>query len=306
MKPAYPALSAQLRNAQEAEVRIKLHGDVMQDWSTLFSAFSERHIVTWAQVPRQGTLYEVCDPAGAKPWAVGWYLCDVAGRIWVLQEWPCPSIPVEGAKPGPWAVPSEKDKINGDKGPAARMRLAWSRKHYLRMIWQMRQRIVEKFKATGAPFAGKIVTRELEWKDLPDWKLSGEFAMPERSLMDSRFAGAPSESQGISTTVLEAMYDEENAIDFEPSSGQKLQEGDTMIISALCDEQLGLPGLLMVDECGNHRFMFKTYALPEFRESTAAKDEACKEWRDTTAYCLLCGPEHIDHTIQRGFAGFHF
>jgi hypothetical protein len=145
--------------------------------------------------------------------------------------------------------------------------------------------------ATGAPWEGVRQEGELEWKQ--GWTLTGTFAMPERSLMDSRFAAAPTESKGVHTTVLEAMYDEENAIAFDPAAGVSLEEGDCMINAALNDRIMDLPGLMVNAECQNALFMFRTYTLPPFRETTSYKDEACKDFRDPIAYYLLCGPEHL-------------
>jgi len=299
MKPAYPALRAQLKNAPESEVRIKLHGDVSQDWTTLFSGFDEtKHVKSWKDAPRDGAIYEVSDPAGAKPWAIGWYLVDVAGRIWVLQEWPCPTIPIEGSLPGLWAVPSEGRNINGDKGPAQKLRLNWTRKSYTRLIWEMRRRIVEKFAATGEPFKGRVTSSTLTWEGLDGWTLEGKFVEPELSLMDSRFAGARTDTdadKGSETiTFLESMLEQENAIEFEPASGINMSEGDMLIQSTLADEILGLPGLIVLDECENHRFTLRTYSYPEFKEGTSARDEACKECRDLLAYCLLSDPQYVD------------
>jgi hypothetical protein len=56
---------------------------------------------------------------------------------------------------------------------------------------------------------------------------------------------------------------------------------------------MDLPGLLVNAECQNALFMFRTYTLPPFRETTSYKDEACKDFRDPIAYYLLSGPEHL-------------
>jgi hypothetical protein len=40
--------------------------------------------------------------------------------------------------------------------------------------------------------------------------------------------------------------------------------------------------------------MFRTYTLPPYRETTSAKDEACKDFRDPIAYYLLSGPRYIE------------
>jgi hypothetical protein len=289
---AYPELSRAYWDSDERTIRIKLYGDAEAADDRLFAAFTDRHITTWDKIPRQGTVYTVVDPGGSKPWVISWFLCDVAGRHYQLQEWPCPGWAIDGFDPGAWAVPSKGDKVNGDPGPAQKTRLAWSRAHYLRQIWEGNQRIIRQMAATGDAWQGRTLPGPLNWP-ANGWTLDGPFAVAERTLMDSRFAAAPTESKGQHTTVLEAMYDEENAIAFDPAAGVSLEEGDTMIMTALSTEILGLPGLMVNKECQNTLFMFSTYTLPAFRETTSAKDEACKDFRDPIAYYLLSAPEHI-------------
>jgi hypothetical protein len=156
--------------------------------------------------------------------------------------------------------------------------------------------------ATGDAWQGRTLPGPLNWP-ANGWTLDGPFAVAERTLMDSRFAAAPTESKGQHTTVLEAMYDEENAIAFDPAAGVSLEEGDTMIMTALSTEILGLPGLMINKECQNTLFMFSTYTLPQFRETTSAKDEACKDFRDPIAYYLLSAPEHITANRHRCVGG---
>lgn len=286
----------------EQQIRIKLCGDAQAAEDKLYASFSDSHITDWAIIPRAGTLYEVIDPGGTKPWVICWFLCDVAGRVWHLQEWPCPGWPVDGYDLGPWAIPSKGDKLNGDPGPAQKTRLAWSRAHYTRQCWAGRRRIYERMAATGQPWQGATVKGTLTWQQ--GWEEAGPFVLPYRSLMDSRFAAAPTESKGQHTTVLEAMYEEEHAIDFEPTSGVSLEEGDTMINAALNTQIMGLPGLLINSECQNTLFMFRTYSLPPYRETTSAKDEACKDFRDPIAYCLLAGPAYMEERSAVSSGGY--
>jgi hypothetical protein len=292
---SYPSLSKMMAEATEEDIRVTLYGHVQRSEDTVFSHFRDkRHVVTWEQLPRDATVIEVVDPGGSKPWVMCWYLVDPAGRVWQAQEWPCPGWPVEGFDLGPWALPSASGKLNGDAGPAQKTRLAWSRAHYVRTLWEGRKRLVQKMQETGSAWKGHQQTHTLTWKQ--GWTLEGDFAIPALSLMDSRFAGSPTESRGTHTTVLEAMYDEENAIPFDPSEGVSLAEGDLMINTALNTDVLGLPGLLINAECQNTLFMFKTYTLPPYRENTLAKDEACKDYRDPLAYCLLSDPSRFTHT----------
>ena len=294
MVDSYTELSRKAMDWDERTVRIKLYGDAEAAEEKLFTAFTDRHLTDWAEIPRHGTLYEITDPAGAKPWVIVWILCDVAGRHWILQEWPQPGWLVNGFDLGAWAVASKGDKLNGDPGPAQKTRLPWSRAHYIRQIWEGRKRIMEQFASAGAPFAGRVWVPDLTWKDRPEWDLEGPFAFPVRSIMDSRFAAAPTESRGQSTTVLEAMYDEENAIPFDPAAGLSLEEGNVMIQNALSADILGLPSLRVNSECKNTLFMFRTFTLPPHRDNTSAKDEACKDFRDPIAYYLLSDPRYID------------
>lgn len=291
---SYTELSRKAQDWDERTIRIKLYGDAAQADERLYHSFSDRHLTTWEHLPRIASLYEVVDPGGSKPWVITWWLVDPAGRSYLAQEWPTPGWRVDGYDLGPWAVPSKGDKLNGDPGPAQKTRLAWSRAHYIKQIWEGRKRLIDKLAETGTPYQGRTQTGPLTWTN--GWTLDGTFALPETSLMDSRFAGAPTESKGQHTTVLEAMYDEEHAIPFDPAAGVSLDEGDTMINTALNTDLLGLPGLLINTECQNTLFTLRTYTLPPYRDTTSYKDEACKDYRDPIAYHLLSNPRYRDRT----------
>jgi hypothetical protein len=301
VKPAYPALKETYRNASEKDVRISLHGDVDKDWQTRFHGFGAQHVKTWAGVPAEGTVYEVIDPAGAKPWVISHFFCDVAGRHWQLQEWPCPSIPIDGSSSGPWAVVSESEKRNGDKGPAQMLRLNYTRAHWTRLIWLQRMRLAQKLRAIhGTNLKVRMEKKVLVWEGRPEWKLEGEFVMPEEALMDSRYAQVRVEVKGFSTTLLEAMMDEENGVPMLPAPGDAIDEGDLFLQHALADDVLDMPGLLVLEECANTRFMFSTYCVLEHTERTKANDEACKDFRDPWAYYLLSDPRHVVRGAGRG------
>lgn len=284
----------ELDGASEDDIRVTYFGDVRKQWDTVFANFNAtKHVIPWSKVPRNGTITEVIDPGARKPWVIGHYLTDAAGRHYKLQEWPQPNIAINGSLPGAWAVSSEHGLRNGDAGPAQKKKLNWGRAHYIHLLWQLRQRLVRKFAETGEPFTGQVVKRTLEWQDRAAWKLEGEFALPYRSLIDSRFAAQQTEARGGTKPLIEAMYDEENAIDFEPSSGVDLSEGDTMIITELSDNGLGMPGYQVVDECENTIFMYGNYSVPETSDKPTRKDDKCKDQRDTDAYFHLSGPRHV-------------
>jgi hypothetical protein len=296
-KPAYHAILGGAMSGGHRQVRMKLYGDVEQDQRSEFSAAydPDMHLCGWKDLPRTGTLYEVFDPAGAKPWAMGWYLVDELDRIFMVQEWPCESILINDAEPGPWAIVSAGDRMNGDEGPAYELRLAWSITRWVRQIWEGRARIVTMMAKTGKPWKGEIETRKLLLAPGVEDK-ENRYAKPERSIIDSRFAGTKVESAkgGEQVTVLERLFEDENAILCEPAQGVALDEGNLLIADKLAERVLGdQPALRINRECTNTQFMLENYTLPEFRSTTAKKDEACKEWRDLLAYLLLARPEHM-------------
>ena len=297
-KPAYHAIMGGAMSGGHRQVRMKLYGDVEQDQRSEFSTAydPDLHLCDWKDLPRTGTLYEVFDPAGAKPWAMGWYLVDELDRIYMVQEWPCESITINGGLPGPWAVVSQGDRMNGDEGPAYELRLAWSLSRWVRQIWEGRARIVTMMAKTGEPWKGEIENRSLIIAATQESKQQA-YAKPERSIIDSRFAGTKMDSAkgGEQVTVLERLFEDDNAILCEPAQGVALDEGNLLIADKLSERVLGdQPALRINRECSNTRFMLENYTLPEFRSTTAKKDEACKEWRDLLAYLLLANPSHVD------------
>lgn len=296
MRPAWPAVRQMLDGKSETEIRLVAYGDVDKSWANTFGNYDDaRHVRTWKDWPTEATVYEICDPAGSKPWVVMWIMVDPVGRRWITQEWPCPRWEIEGyGLPGEWALPSETERRNGDAGPAQRLRLFWSRARYTRLIWEGRKRILEKLKEHGVEWKGRWQQKTLTWKGHDDWKMEGRFVEVADSWMDSRFAATKTENDDKEVvTLLEAMWEEENAIEFLPAPGDRLVEGDQMIQEALSDETLGLPMMLVNEECENTRFMFGTYSVPEFRDHTKATDEACKDFRDPVAYCELKKPEFV-------------
>lgn len=317
-KPAYHAVMGGAMSGGVRQVKMKLYGDVDQDQKSEFAASYDAavHLCDWKEVPRNGTIYEVFDPAGAKPWAMGWYLVDELQRIWMLQEWPCEAIKINGGLPGPWAIVSAGDRMNGDEGPAYELRLGWAISRWVLQIWEGRARILEMMEKTGEPWQGSIEEVELvriqkegkpqkmkrrellmdeDDREEKDGKLEA-FVKVAVSIIDSRFAGTKMDNPkgGEQITVLERLFDDPNSILCEPAEGVALDEGNLLIASKLAERVLDGAALKINRECTNTQFMLANYTLPEFRETTAKKDEVCKEWRDLLAYLLLSGPRHID------------
>ncbi len=295
IKSGYEELSAGLRNAPEKEVRIKLYGDVDRDQSACFYNFESAHLCDWADIPREGTLYEVIDPGKVKPPAVAWFLVDKLDRIWQVQEWPCESITISNMLPGAWAVPSESNRLNGDEGPAYKLRLGWKIGRMVFEIWKMRRRILEKLAESGEEFKGRIITGPMKWATaFPDGsqELDGNFIEPWVTIIDPR--GGKEEIEG---ETLREKYDGcEHGIpsELEPPACTD-EDGVRLILDALADRIAGeTPRVRINRECTNTQFMFTTYTQAPFTDTTRAKDEACVEWFDLWKYLLKYGADHVD------------
>ena len=304
--PAYEGLRTELRHASEREIRIKLHGDVSQDNAVVFSSFGERHLCDWKDLPRQNcTLWEVIDFGKKKPAFVQWWLVDVRGRRWLAQEWPSPKIGIgmDGrvVLPGPWAVPSESGRVNGDEGPAYRLDLRWNSERMVREIWAMRARLLAKLKETGEEYQGSIRETDLTWtKDLKDAgkELKGPFILPYQTIPDPR--GVEEAIEGVK---LGNKYEEcENGISL---AGWKSYTGETLVSAPSDDDGIKLiledlnsiiddtPLMRINRECENMQFMLTTFALPPHKDGPARKDEACVESFDCAKYFLAWDPWHV-------------
>lgn len=303
MKPAVKTMLESYRAAGWKEVRKRLYGYVESDTSSTFgTAYDEKiHLCTWADIPREGTVYEIVDPASSKPWAMMWVLVDRQGRCWQLQEWPCEAILVNGASPGPWAVPSRSERLNGDEGPAyslpSRTNAEW-----LLQLWECRRRILEKFKQTGPAWNGDVIKRKLViGMDIVDGtarprhaEAEDEFIEPFWSIMDSRGGKDKWDAHtaaGVKrVTLFEALNiaaEAWNPVEFLEAAGKDNEVGAQQIITLLLGRVNHEARLRINEECTNTRFMFRHRTVPPHRDGTARKDEACEEWFDLWAYATL-------------------
>lgn len=315
IKPALLTVHGDYASGGEKELKKRLYGHVEGDQSALFAwRLQPAHFVEWKDLPRSGTLYEIIDPCVGRTWAIAWIVVDPQGRHWQVQEWPCESIPILGALPGPWAVVSEGERMNGDEGPAYEKRLGWDHLRYLKEIWSLRARIFDQMKATGEAWQGSVHTAVLKWDNdtAPTIETAPTYCLPYESLMDSRFAGTASPSQldgEPERTVLESFYELPNGILCSPASGKRIDEGLKLMEDAISKTGTdGLPMIRINKECSNTVFAFNNYTLPDFAETTKRKDEVCKDWIDLWRYYLLANPGHVDRAkwVDEDKAGFGY
>lgn len=109
-------LMADLANRSEVEILSRAYGEPVKSRASKFPLFNrEVHVVKHADIPvvkkpdTSVTWYTSNDPAGSKPWCLGWGCVDAAGRLWITTEWPdvatfgewVDPCGDEGGKPGP-------------------------------------------------------------------------------------------------------------------------------------------------------------------------------------------------------------
>lgn len=285
-----------VQNRSREHIEITLFGIVRRNVHSLLDYDPAVHRKPESELLSTGTIYEVADPSPKKPWVIKWYVVDAAGRKRVVQEWPCTNWEIEGhGKPGPWAVPSETDKLNGDKGPAYDLTLSRSWDDYTRRVWQGRQRLARRLRAVhGDKLQIQTEQRTLEWEGRPSWKLEGEFVKVAASWMDGRFASLPTVTKsGVNSTAIEEMKDAENGIPWDAADGGSIEDGIISMQAQMSCDLMGIRGLTAQDECTNTLFAWQTYTFPPDRDDTKRSDEACKDFIDPDRYLLAKNPEDI-------------
>lgn len=271
----YPAMAQQCAGAKEDYVRVIAYGDVAKGWASTFPKWRDTvHVLPREAVPREGTWYEICDPAGARNWFLLWAVVDPAGRKFIVREWPQEGdyIPDQG-DPGPWAVTSETGARNGDAGDAQES-FGWGFERYAAEIRRVREEI-------GA-----------WWSSSADG-CSGAPIAPAESYMDSRLGQAQTTAHGAATTIMDEL-NQLPGMAWIPASGDRLAEGDALINDHLDYDEgkavspLNAPRLQVTDNCRAVIFMFQTYG-----PATRSRDEACKDPRDCVAYLVNANPEYL-------------
>lgn len=323
---SYPALSKMYREAPEEEIRKVLYGQVGRSDEVLFSHFSAaKHVVSWKDVPRHGTIMVVADGADSKPWFIHIVMWDRSNRYWVLKEWPCPGVKmwirqpggeVKEIDPGPWALPDDEGvKVNGKKGKIARTKIGWTYRDYTHLIWSMLADVLQDFAASGGAFTGDTITQKLEWHQvsesgqpgavIEDLTLEGEFAKPSAFIGDKNWLGSVTRGATTIRKVHDVLAEQEHAHQWEAYEGRSARDGIERIQDALVDDIGGLPGLLVVDTCVNTIFGVKTYAIPDGKDSPPTDDQAAKEAPDVLRYGMTWLEQYVDST-PRGRTGRGF
>lgn len=294
MVDSYSELKQAAENWDERTTRIRLCGDVEAAEDVLFGAFGDRHLFDWKDVPGEGRIFVVVDPAPAKPWSIGIYLIDAMGRAWLLMEWPCPGVALrigeQWIDPGAWAVPTSGNNLNGDKGPAQKLRLGMTETDHTILIYQMLRACWLKMKDAGVKWTGATETDTLHWRSI---EVEGPRLVAELVIGDKRYLGNSMKRGDEVVRVLYALLEEEHALPWDSHKGDAQREGIILIQSALNRGIGGMPGLLVNRECRDAIFSLRTYSLPDGKDAPPEADQACKESIDRWRY-LFMYPSVVD------------
>lgn len=94
------------------EIKIRAYGWADNIAGSQFPRFSkEINVISPDKIPKEGTNYMICDPAGARNWFMLWAKVTPDGRVYIYREWPDESE-------GEWALPSQEP--DGKMGTAQR------------------------------------------------------------------------------------------------------------------------------------------------------------------------------------------
>jgi hypothetical protein len=195
-----------------------LYGKTYKLDTGLFSKLDEgTHGFAPEQLPKEGTDWMACDPAGARNWFMLWGRVDVWGRLWVFEEWPCEDRYVEGVGyPGPWAEEGA-DAEGKHKGYVAGTGQypTWGLglDGYKEQIAK-----VERWKDALKEHAGPVE----EWREE-----NGAGLRIYARVLDGRTAKTPGYASGPETTILDKLAD--LGLIFLPAEGKDVETGIQLI-----------------------------------------------------------------------------
>ena len=253
-------MKIELAKQPREKILCRAYGVPIKATATRFPRFRESvHVVKADQLPKDGTNYLFCDPAGGKNWFMLWIRIDAADRAWVYREWPQTDTYIEGVGyPESWAISSGK-KADGEAGDGQ--------------------------KSFG--FGLLAYKREIE-------RLEGLDGIEvfERWI-DSRYANTTvAGTREQSTTLLEEL--EDAGMSFRACPGENIEEGVGLINDALYyDEEAPIdhtnaPRLYISERCTN-----TTWALKEWTGQDGQKG-ASKDPIDCLRYLLTSGVGNVE------------
>jgi len=251
-------MKSKLVTAPVAQVLIRAYGWASELVGRAFSRFRpEVHCIPETSVPAGGTLYMICDPAGARNWFALWIVVYEDGKRVVVREWP------GYGSYGEWVLPSEK--ADGKAGPAQLLEAGRSIAEYRKLFRQVEEEL------------GR-----------------GE---PVMRLIDPKAGGSPALSAAGGTTLIDLLAESEDPMDegmaFVPAPGVPVDQRTSVINSHLSYDAtqeltpLNEPSLYVVQDCFN-----LVYSLSEHTGRDGQKG-ATKDPIDCLGMLLVSGLAYV-------------
>jgi hypothetical protein len=225
----FDEMKSKLVTSPMGQILTRAYGWASDNIGKAFARFRpDIHCIPSSKVPPGGTLYMVCDPAGARNWFCLWLLVYEDGSRIVVREFP------DFSNYGEWALPSEKP--DGKLGPAQTLEAGRSISEY------------------------RALFRQIE-SDLG-------YGEPVMRLIDPKAGGSPALSEAGGTTLIDLLAESDNPQDepmaFIPAPGVPVDQRTSAINSLLSYDAtqpltpLNEPSLYITDDCAN-----LIYALSE-------------------------------------------
>jgi hypothetical protein len=295
-----------------------------------FPAFSAVHIVRVGHLPKTGSLVQLTDPHGSRPYATIWVLVTPGDSpdYYVIRDWP------DERTFGEWAVATERETDDesrkgwdGDPGPAQR-ELGWGVIRY-KQEWL-------KAEAVPAPpalreFLARSRTRAI-WND-PEWLalLQASVKYPwhrtliqqaaqrgrpledlresiQERIMDARFCNSEHATEHGGTCLRFLFEDAQTDGKGQPiegmpiteASGNRIEHGCGLITDLLAynKEQALVPGINAPRLYVSEEATQVRWALENFT-GRAGESGACKEWIDLLRYLAEAAPCYIPEPSDR-------
>ena len=254
----FDEMKSKLVASPMGQILTRAYGWASDNIGKAFARFRpDIHCIEREKVPAGGTLYMVCDPAGARNWFCLWLLAYEDGKRIVVREFP------DFSNYGEWVLPSEKP--DGKAGPAQTLDAGRSISEYRNLF--------------------RTIEAELGY---------GE---PVMRLIDPKAGGSPALSEQGGTTLIDLLAESENPLDepmaFVPAPGVPVDQRTSAINSLLSYDAtqpltpLNEPSLYITKDCSN-----LTYALSEHTGRDGQKG-ASKDPIDCLGMLLVSGLAYV-------------
>jgi hypothetical protein len=225
----FDEMKSKLVTSPMGQILTRAYGWASDNIGKAFARFRpDIHCIPASKVPPGGTLYMVCDPAGARNWFCLWLLVYEDGKRIVVREFP------DFSNYGEWALPSEKP--DGKLGPAQTLDAGRSISEYRKLFRQIESEL--------------------------------GYGEPVMRLIDPKAGGSPALSEAGGTTLIDLLAESDDPTDdgmaFIPAPGVPVDQRTSAINSLLSYDAtqpltaLNEPSLYITDTCTN-----LTYALSE-------------------------------------------